>query len=1001
MTPHEFVTKWRGIELKERSASQSHFNDLCALLGLLDPVTADPQGEWFTFEKGASKTTGGDGWADVWRKECFAWEYKGRHANLQKAFAQLQQYSVALENPPLLIASDMDLIRVHTNWTNTVQEVHDFALDDLLDGAVRERLKQAFIDVEAFKPQKTRQALTEETAREFAGLAQRLRDRGHEALQVAHFVNRLVFCMFAEDVGLLPDHLFTKMLEVSRRDPKGFEENARTLFGAMASKGGKVGFTAIDWFNGGLFEDDHVLPVRPDDIEELLKAARRDWSQIDPSILGTLFERGLDPDKRSQLGAHYTDREKIMMIVRPVIIDPLEAEWAEALARMTALVEQAPRQTKDKLLRGPELAKRTKALASAQAIHEAFIARLAKFRVLDPACGSGNFLYVALRALKDIEHRANLDAEALGLHRGFPRVGPECVLGIELNPYAAELARVSMWIGEIQWMRKNGFPAATNPILRPLETIECRDAVLAWEPRSKPVPVIPANAGIPLPSSPEERSGTPAFAGETAEEVAPARAQWPAADVIIGNPPFLGNKKMIRELGEDYTLALRKAWPEVPGGVDLVCYWFAKAWAMIVSGRAKRAGLVATNSIRGGANREMLKPIVEHGRIFEAWSDEEWTVEGAAVRVSLVCFDAEHGEPVWLDGRAVDEVFADLSGQRGGTDLTSAARLPANANVAFQGPVKVGSFDIDGDLARQWLRLPTNPNGRPNSDVARPLLNGMDITRRSSDRWIVDFGVRSEVEAALYEAPFEYVRREVKPFRDLNRRERRRLTWWQHGETVPGMKRAIEGLNRALFTPRVAKHRLFVWAPPATVPDSRVAIVARDDDTSFGILHSRFHELWTLALGGWHGVGNDPQYTPSLGFETFPFPEGLTPDIPAADYAADPRAEKIAAAAARLNELRENWLNPPDLVVREPEVVPGYPDRILPRDEEAAKELKKRTLTNLYNARPQWLANAHAALDEAVAEAYGWADDWRAGLLTDDEILARLFPLNQERTTAR
>jgi hypothetical protein len=327
MTPHDFVQKWRGVELKERSASQSHFNDLCALLGVLDPVTADPQGEWFTFEKGASKTTGGEGWADVWRKGCFGWEYKGRHANLDKANAQLLQYSVALENPPLLIVSDMDRIVVRTNWTNTVQEVHDFTLDDLLDGARRERLKQAFTDVEAFKPQKTRQALTEETAREFASLAQRLRERGHEAHQVAHFVNRLVFCMFAEDVGLLPDHLFTKMLEVSRRDPKGFEENARTLFGAMAVKGGKVGFTAIDWFNGGLFEDDHVLPVSTDDIDELIKAARRDWSQIDPSILGTLFERGLDPDKRSQLGAHYTDREKIMMIVKPVIIAPLQAEW--------------------------------------------------------------------------------------------------------------------------------------------------------------------------------------------------------------------------------------------------------------------------------------------------------------------------------------------------------------------------------------------------------------------------------------------------------------------------------------------------------------------------------------------------------------------------------------------------------------------------------------------------------------------------------------------------
>lgn len=959
MTPHEFLSKWRHVELKERSASQSHFNDLCALLGVLDPVSADRTGEWFTFEKGASKTTGGDGWADVWRKGCFAWEYKGRHANLEKAFAQLQQYSVALENPPLLIVSDMDRIRIHTNWTNTVQEVHDFALDDLVDGAARERLKQAFVDPEAFRPSKTRQALTEETAREFAGLAQRLRDRGHEAHEVAHFVNRLVFCMFAEDVGLLPDSLFTRMLDVSRRDPAEFAENARTLFGAMARKNGKVGFTAIEWFNGGLFADDHVLPVTTEDIEQLRSAAGRDWSQIDPSILGTLFERGLDPAKRSQLGAHYTDRAKIMMIVRPTIIEPLEAEWAEALARMTALVENAPKETKTKLLRDKALGKRTRALNKAEAIHNAFIDRLAGFRVLDPACGSGNFLYVALRALKDIEHRANLDAEALGLPRGFPRVGPECVLGIELNPYAAELARVSVWIGEIQWMRRNGFDAAKNPILRPLETVECRDAVLSEE-------------GM--------------------------RAEWPEADVIIGNPPFLGNKKMIRELGEEYTLALRRAWPEVPGGVDLVCYWFAKAWAMIVSGRAQRAGLVATNSIRGGANREVLKPIVEHGTIFEAWSDEEWTVDGAAVRVSLVCFEMEErGTPV-LNGRPIPTIFADLSAERSGTDLTSAARLRSNRDIAFQGPVKVGPFDVSGSLARRWLQLPANPNRRTNADVVRPLLNGMDITRKASDRWIVNFGEMLLSEAAFYEAPFEYVKARVKPLRDSNRDANRRDNWWRLGRSGRDLVEASEHLNRAIFTPRVAKHRLFVWAPGRVIPDSAVVAIARDDDTSFGILHSRFHELWALRMGTFLGVGNDPRYTPSTTFETFPFPEGLTPDIPAANYAGDPRAQAIAAAAARLNELRENWLNPADLVVREPEVVPGYPDRLLPKDEDSARELKKRTLTNLYNARPQWLANAHAALDEGVAEAYGWGDDWRAGLLTDDEILSRLFRLNQERT---
>ncbi len=325
MTPNDFIRKWRANALKERSASQSHFNDLCALLGVLDPNAADPVGEWFTFEKGASKSGGGEGWADVWRKECFAWEYKGKHANLEKAYQQLLQYSVALENPPLLIVSDMDRIIIRTNWTNSVQEKHEITLDDLLDGEIRARLKHAFVDPEELKPRKTRQELTEETAGEFAGLAQRLRDRGHDSYQVAHFVNQLVFCMFAEDVDLLPNHMFTKMLNVCRFEWDNFTLHAGTLFRAMADKGGMVGFDRVDWFNGGLFDGAEPLPLTEDDVEQLATVAKRDWSQIDPSILGTLFERGLDPAKRSQLGAHYTDREKIMMIVKPVIIDPLEA----------------------------------------------------------------------------------------------------------------------------------------------------------------------------------------------------------------------------------------------------------------------------------------------------------------------------------------------------------------------------------------------------------------------------------------------------------------------------------------------------------------------------------------------------------------------------------------------------------------------------------------------------------------------------------------------------
>ena len=496
-TADEFISKWRASELKERSASQEHFIDLCRLLDEPTPADVDPTGETYCFERGARRDAGGDGWADVWKRHHFAWEYKGRRANLDAAFNQLRQYALALENPPLLIVSDMVRFRIRTNWTNSVSRTHEFELDDLADAAIRDRLKWAFSDPERLRPGETRQSLTERVAASFASVAQALRERGHDPQAVAHFVNRLVFCMFADDVGLLPDHMFTRMLRHALPAPARFGELAGELFRAMAS-GGRVGFETVAWFNGSLFNDATTLPLERTDIETVLAASDLDWSEIDPSILGTLFERGLDPNKRAQLGAHYTDRDKIMLLVEPVVIRPLLAEWDAEKTEITAELERA------------EAAKsrpaRTKRLNEAERRYRAFLNRLRGFTVLDPACGSGNFLYLALQALKDLEHRVQLEAETLGFQRAFPEVGPGNVKGIEINPYAAELARVSVWIGEIQWMRRNGFGEARDPILKPLDTMECRDAILAPD-------------------------GT--------------EPKWPPADAVIGNPPFLGGNRLI------------------------------------------------------------------------------------------------------------------------------------------------------------------------------------------------------------------------------------------------------------------------------------------------------------------------------------------------------------------------------------------------------------------------------------------------------------------------
>ena len=756
VTPNEFIAKWRAVELKESSAAQEHFIDLCRLLGEPTPAEDDPTGERYCFERGARKDTGGGGWADVWKRHHFAWEYKGKHADLDAAFAQLRQYVLALENPPLLIVSDMTRFRIRTNWTNSVSETHEFTIYDLADAAPRDILKWALSDPERLRPGETRQELTERAAAAFADLAHGLRERGHDPQAVAHFVNRLVFCMFAEDMGLLPDRLFRRMLEQARRRPSTFADLAGRLFGTMAA-GGLVGFEEVAWFNGGLFDDDTALPLDPEGISIVRKAAALDWSEIDPSILGVLFERGLDPDKRSQLGAHYTDRDKIMRIVEPVVTHPWLAEWRTSKDLIRAELDRAvtvPRFDTPAL--GLE---RTRRRDRAERLLRDFLERLRAFTVLDPACGSGNFLYLALQALKDLERRVQLEAEELGLSRRFPAIGPANVKGIEINPFAAELARVSVWIGEIQWMRRNGFSEVRDPILRPLDTIECRDAVLT-----------------PDGNEPD----------------------WPAADVVIGNPPFLGGKLLRGVLGGEYVEAIQRIYGDrIHGEADLVCHWFDKAQRLVAAGRIASAGLVATNSIRGGRNRSVLDRIVEQGAIFDAWSDKPWVVDGAAVRVSLICFAGKDaGLPMRLNGEDAPRINADLTST---VDLTHACRLPQNAGVAFMGDTKNGAFDIPGKLAREWLRLPANPSGRPNSDVLKPWVNGMDLTRRPAGKWIVDFGSEMiEADAALYEGPFAHVAKHVKPVRQPILAPSVRDHWWRHTRPRPGMWQALAVIPTSL-----------------------------------------------------------------------------------------------------------------------------------------------------------------------------------------------------------
>jgi type II restriction/modification system DNA methylase subunit YeeA len=533
--------------------------------------------------------------------------------------------------------------------------------------------------------------------------------------------------------------------------------------------------------------------------------------------------------------------------------------------------------------------------------------------VLDPACGSGNFLYVALRGLMALEHELIRAAARWRATVPAPRVGPEQIYGLELDDYAAELASLTVWIGYLQFRYAHNRGRHETPILRRLDTIRRMDAILA-----------------PDGSEPE----------------------WPEVDVIVGNPPFLGGKKLRAELGDAYVDRVFKLYQgRVPREADLCCYWFEKARAAIAAGRARRAGLLATNSIRQGPQmRPVLQRIADTGGIFMAWSDRPWVLDGAAVRISMVGFDDGTQTERTLDGQPVATINPDLTS---GLDLSQAKRLTENLGIAFMGDTKGGAFDIPGTLARSWLKAP-NPLNRCNADVLKPWYNGLDVTRRPRDMWIIDFGVdMPETEAALYELPFEYVTHQVKPERLKNNRAAYRERWWLHVEPRRGMRLAFAPLSRYIATPQVARHRVFAWLPVEVLPDHKLIVFARDDDYFFGVLHSRVHELWSLRTCSWQGAGNDPVYTPTTCFETFPFPE---PD--------EAQREAIAKAAKALHETRQSALdaNP------------------------------KLTLTALYNQRPTWLANLHADLDAAVLAAYGWPAD-----IGDEALLAGLLALNLAR----
>jgi type II restriction/modification system DNA methylase subunit YeeA len=966
MSPQQFITKWQSASLSERSAYQQHFLDLCDLLGQPKPADVDRDGSWYCFERGTSKTEGGNGWADVWMQGHFGWEYKGKHKDLTAAYRQLLQYRESLENPPLLIVCDLERFEVHTNFTGTAKRVHYFDLAGLAEPKHLDILRRVFSQPESLRPGLTSQSVTEQAAELFGRLADGIRIRGIPAQDAAHFLMKLMFCMFAEDIDLLPNRVFSRSLAGCKKEPRRLTAVLGSLFQAMAA-GGLFGADEILYFNGGLFADSRTIELRPDEIQTLMDVAMFDWSVVEPHVFGTLFERTLDPAKRAQIGAHYTSSDDIKTLLEPVMMAPLRREWQEVCAKCEAMLPKLAAEAKKKSAAATKRMaldeKDSKLRRDFNNLIRDFVARLDHVSVLDPACGSGNFLYVALRLLLDLEKQVITFAASHGLGL-LPQVRPTQLHGIEINPFAQELAQVVIWIGYLQWMRDNGFNPPNHPVLEAIESIERRDAILDL-------------------SDPEH----------------PKEPEWPAADFIVGNPPFLGGKLLRTNLGDEYVDAMFRLWNDrVPREADLCCYWFVKGRRQIEKKKASRVGLLATQGIRGGANREVLQQIKKAGDIFFAESDREWVLDGANVHVSMVGFDDGKEKSRLLDSRLVVSINANLTST---ADITQAKRLKENLQLCYMADTKGGAFDIAEAVALEMLRQP-NPHGKPNSDVVVPWVNGLDLTRRNRGFWIIDFGVTcSQEEAALYEAPFAHIDRVVRPQRVASRSTI--ATWWLHERPRPDMRSALAALQRFIVTISVGKFRLFGWMRRPALPDHQLFAFAREDDYFFGVLHSRIHEVWARSQGTQVRERESGfRYTPTSCFETFPFPE-----------TTDDQRAAIADAASKLDDLRNNWLNPPEWTqvqtlsfpasadgpwakyVHDPDArgigTARYP-RTIPKDEECAKELARRTLTNLYNQRPAWLDHAHRRLDEAVFAAYGWPAS-----LTDDELLGRLLKLNLAR----
>jgi len=806
------------------------------------------------------------------------------------------------------------------------------------------------------------------------------------AERVAGFLMRSLFTMFAEDVGLLPERSFSRLLDEFPQDPVNFPHLLEALWRDMNTGGYSVALRArIPRFNGGLFAHPEVIELNADQVQLLSEAARADWRDVEPAIFGTLLERALDPRERHKLGAHYTPRAYVERLVQPAVIEPLRAEWEAVQAAALQRAEDGD---------------------TAKAIQEVetFLQKLAGLRILDPACGSGNFLYVTLEGLKRLEGEVLNTLRELGqgqqrLELAGVMVTPANFLGLEINPRAAAIAELVLWIGFLQWhLRTRGnLTGLAEPIIRDLHNVECRDAVLDWDVRQ---PLLDA-AGQPVTRWDGRSTRTHPVTGEEVPDpdarvpvyayTNPRPAEWPQTDYIVGNPPFIGTARMRDALGDGYTEALRKVYPNVPDSADFVMFWWDKAAERTRAGSARQFGFITTNSLRQTFNRRVLQhhlgqtpPIA----LTLAIPDHPWvdSGDGAAVRIAMTVGTAgeqtgrlqtvvQENQPGGDDAAEVTlvektgKVQSDLTV---GADVAGAVALRANGELCSRGVQVIGAgFIISPEKARE-LGLGKVAGLEEHIRLYR---NGRDLTATPREVMVIDlFGLKENEVRERFPEVYQHVYETVKPERDQNRRDSYRKNWWIHGEPRGNFRPALKSLPRYIATVETAKHRVFVFLDKEILPDNMLVNIALDDAYFFGVLSSKIHVTWALAAGGRLGYGNDPRYNKTRCFETFPFPA-----------ATDAQTLRIRELGERLDAHRKRQQ------AQYPELTLTDMYNVLEK-ERAGENLSDKERRTHEQGLVGILRQLHDELDAAVAEAYGWP----AGL-PEAEILERLVRLNAER----